>query len=432
MKSKIILLLCLFAFVVHANSEVKGLRVWTSPDSAKAIIDLSAQVNYKLFQLSNPPRVVVDIENGRINKKIKLKHNAFIKNIRNGKKGKNTLRMVFDLNRELKAKSFLLKPAQQYGQKYGHRLVIELSKAKNKKKTIKHSFKNKDRDIVIAIDAGHGGEDPGATGASGTKEKIITLQIAKRLAKAINKEKGMKAVLIRKGDYYVALRKRFKKARDNRADLFVSIHADAFRDPKVHGMSVYILSKRGATSEAAKWLAQSENNSDLVGGVVLEDKDNMLAKVLLDLSQNAAMEASFKSAKKVLAALKKIEKPHKKQVERASFVVLKSPDVPSMLIETAYISNPKEEKRLKTKEFQQKLAAAIKDGVKQYFYQSPPPNSWIANHVTTSKHTVVSGETLGGIAQNYKVSMTVLKRLNNKHSNKIRIGEVLILPNIMP
>ena len=242
----------------------------------------------------------------------------------------------------------------------------------------------------------------------------------------------MKAVLIREGDYYVALRKRFKKAREKRADLFVSIHADAFRDPKVHGMSVYILSKKGATSEAAKWLAQSENNSDLVGGVVLEDKDNVLAKVLLDLSQNASMEASFKAAKKVLTALKLIEKPHKKNVERASFVVLKSPDVPSMLIETAYISNPKEEKRLKTKKFQMKLANAIKDGIKQYFYQSPPPNTWIANHIKTEKHTVAKGETLGGIAQAYKVSMHELKRLNNKSSNTIRVGEVLVLPSIIP
>ena len=248
----------------------------------------------------------------------------------------------------------------------------------------------------------------------------------------IDKEPGMKAVLIRTGDYYLALQKRYKKAREKQADLFVSIHADAFTDPKVHGMSVYILSKRGATSEAAKWLAQSENNSDLVGGVVLEDKDNVLAKVLLDLSQNASMEASLNSAKKVLESLKKIEKPHKKYVERANFVVLRSPDVPSMLIETAYISNPKEEKRLKTKEFQQKLASAIKDGIKAYFYQSPPPNTWIANHVKSTKHTVASGDTLGAIAQAYKVSMQDLKKINNKKSNNILIGEVLILPRITP
>jgi N-acetylmuramoyl-L-alanine amidase len=429
MKSKLVILLCcLVPQLVCAATVVKGLRVWTSPDNTKAVIDLSAQVDYKLFQLSNPPRVVVDIDNTKLTKKLRFKNNPVIKNIRDGKKGKTTLRLVFDLSNNYKAKSFLLKPAQQYG----HRLVIQLDKHAVKKKTIKQKHKNKDRDIIIAIDAGHGGEDPGASGASGTREKTITLQIAKKLAKVINHEKGMKAVLIRKGDYYVALRKRFKKAREEQADLFVSIHADAFRDPSVHGMSVYILSQRGATSEAAKWLAQSENSSDLVGGVVLEDKDNVLAKVLLDLSQNASMEASLKSAQKVLSALKKIEKPHKKNVEKASFVVLKSPDVPSMLIETAYISNPDEEKRLKTKEFQVKLANAIKNGIKQYFYQSPPPNTWIANHVKTSKHTVLKGETLGGIAQSYKVSMRELKHLNNKISNTIRIGEVLVLPKIVP
>lgn len=423
-----LLIILLTSFNVEAITQVEGLRVWTSPEDTKAVIDLSGQVNYKLFQLDNPPRVVIDIENTKVTKKFKLKTNSVIRKIRHGKKGKTTLRLVFDLKSQQKAKSFLLKPAKQYG----HRLVVQLTKPKIKKKVITQMHNNKDRDVIIAVDAGHGGEDPGASGASGIREKTITLQIAKRLAAAINKEKGMKAVLIREGDYYVALRKRFKKAREKSADLFVSIHADAFRDPKVHGMSVYILSKKGATSEAAEWLAQSENNSDLVGGVVLEDKDNVLARVLLDLSQNASMEASFKAAQKVLTALKLIEKPHKKKVERASFVVLKSPDVPSMLIETAYISNPKEEKRLKTKKFQQKLAGSIKDGIKQYFYNSPPPNTWIANHITTAKHTVKSGETLGQIAQSYKVSMMELKRLNNKISNNIRIGEVLILPKILP
>lgn len=424
----VILLLCCVPQILMASTQINGLRVWTGPDDTKAVIDISAQVDYKLFQLSNPPRVVVDIENTKLSKNLNLKENPVINKIRKGKKGKDTLRLVFDLSSEHKAKSFLLKPAKQYG----HRLVIQLEKNKIKKKTVKQVLNKKDRDIIIAVDAGHGGEDPGASGASGTREKNITLQIAKRLVTAIDKEPGMKAVLIRTGDYYLALEKRYKKAREKQADLFVSIHADAFTDPKVHGMSVYILSKRGATSEAAKWLEQSENNSDLVGGVVLEDKDNVLAKVLLDLSQNASLEASLKSAEKVLAALKQIEKPHKKYVERANFVVLRSPDVPSMLIETAYISNPEEEKRLKTKDFQQKLANSIKDGIKSYFYQSPPPNTWIANHVKSTKHTVASGDTLGAIAEAYKVSMWDLKKINNKTSNTIMVGEVLLLPKIIP
>ncbi|MFK8011164.1 MAG: N-acetylmuramoyl-L-alanine amidase [Marinicellaceae bacterium] len=427
-KYVVIIILCCVSHVVVASTKVNGLRVWTGPDNTKAVIDLSGQVDYKLFQLNNPPRVVIDLDKTLLEKELDLKENPVIKKIRNGKKGKDTLRLVFDLNSEHKAKSFLLKPAKQYG----HRLVIQLDTKKQEKKTVKQVQNKKDRDIIIAVDAGHGGEDPGASGSAGTREKDITLQIAKRLAKAIDKEPGMKAVLIRTGDYYLALKKRYKKAREKQADLFVSIHADAFTDPKVHGMSVYILSKRGATSEAAKWLEQSQNNSDLVGGVVLEDKDNMLAKVLLDLSQNASLEASLKSAEKVLASLKKIEKPHKKYVERANFVVLRSPDVPSMLIETAYISNPKEEKRLKTKEFQEQLANAIKDGIKKYFYQSPPPNTWIANHVKSTKHTVASGDTLGEIAEIYKVSMRDLKKINNKTSNNILVGEVLLLPSISP
>lgn len=424
----IILMCCCVTQSLLAVTNVNGLRVWTGPENTKAVIDLSGQVDYKLFQLDNPPRVVIDLEGTKLSKKLNVKDNPAIKNLRKGKKGKDTLRLVLDLKSDFKAKSFLLKPAKQYG----HRLVVQLNKDKIIKKTVKQVLNKKDRDIIIAIDAGHGGEDPGASGASGTREKDITLKIAKKLASVIDNEPGMKAVLIREGDYYVAVRKRYKLAREHYADLFVSIHADAFTDPKVHGMGVYILSQKGATSEAARWLAQSGNSSDLVGGVVLEDKDNVLAKVLLDLSQNATHEASLTSAKKVLAALKKIEKPHKSYVEKANFGMLKSPDIPSMLIETAFISNPKDEKKLKTNEFQDKITNAIKAGIKAYFYQSPPPNTWIANHVKSTKHTVASGDTLGTIAQAYKVSMRELKKINNKTSNTILIGEVLLLPKTLP
>ena len=424
----VIIVLCLISHNLCAKTQINDLRVWSSPDNTKAVIDLSDQVDYSLFQLDNPPRVVVDLKNTQLNKQLSIKSNPVIRNFRKGQKDKNTLRLVFDLKNQQKARSFLLKPAQQYG----HRLVIQLENNKKQNKTVKQIHKKKDRDIIIAIDAGHGGEDPGASGASGTKEKDITLQVSKRLAKVIDAEPGMKAVLIREGDYYVAVRKRYKLAREHYADMFISIHADAFTDRSVHGMSVYILSQKGATSEAARWLAQSGNSSDLVGGVVLEDKDNVLAKVLLDLSQNATHEASLKSAKKVLAALKTIEKPHKNYVEKANFGMLKSPDIPSMLIETAFISNPNEEKKLKTKDFQDKLTNAIKNGIKDYFYQSPPPNTWIARHAVTTKHTVTSGETLSAIAQSYQVSMRDLKKLNNKKSNTILIGEVLVLPKIIP
>jgi N-acetylmuramoyl-L-alanine amidase len=285
-----------------------------------------------------------------------------------------------------------------------------------------------ERKVVIAVDAGHGGEDPGALGASKSREKDITLQIAREVKKAIDARPGMEAVLIRDGDYYIPLRQRFTKARIARADMFVSIHADAFRKSSVSGSSVFVLSRRGASSEAARWLAKSENQADLIGGVTLEDKDNMLASVLLDLSQNAAMEASDHAANQVFESLRKLGKTHKNQVERAAFVVLKSPDVPSMLVETGYISNPREEKKLKNRKHQQKLAKAIADGVEQHFKQQPLPGTWIAANRTISRHVVARGDTLGGIAQRYNISLSSLRSVNRLKSDRISIGKELVIP----
>ncbi len=414
-----------------SDARINGLRVWSGPDHTRAVFDLSAPVEYRLFRLDNPPRVVLDLNNTRLQTRLQVNNNADIRSIRHGRQGKHNLRLVFDLKKNQRARSFLLPP----NEKYGHRLVVDLSDVKSTQKVKKsaQTTHDKHRDVVIAVDAGHGGEDPGATGASGTREKHITLAIARQLARAINAEPGMKAILIRDGDYYVGLRKRFEKARKHQADLFVSIHADAFYDPKVHGMSVYVLSQKGASSEAAKWLARSENKSDLIGGVKLDDKDALLARVLLDLSQNAAMEASQKVAKEVLTALSKIEKPHKKHVEKANFAVLKSPDVPSILVETAFISNPQEEKRLKNHRFRQQVATAILDGIRNYFYQAPPPDTWIANRVKASKdqpgrHIVARGETLSGIAQKYRLDVHSLRKANKKKNDHIRSGEVLVIP----
>jgi N-acetylmuramoyl-L-alanine amidase len=413
------------------KEKINGLRVWSGPDHTRAVFDLSGAVEYKLFELDNPPRVVLDLHNTALETRLKVSNNADIRGIRHGRKGDKILRLVFDLKKKQRAKSFLLPP----NEKYGHRLVVDLSDVKSHKgltKSVRKSAR-KERDIIIAVDAGHGGEDPGASGAKGSQEKHITLAIARQLAKRINAEPGMKAILIRDGDYYVGLRKRFEKARKHQADLFVSIHADAFYDPKVHGMSVYVLSQKGATSEAAKWLARSENKADLIGGVKLDDKDSLLARVLLDLSQNAAMEASQKVANEVLQSLSAIEKPHKRHVEKANFAVLKSPDVPSILVETAFISNPQEEKRLKSHAFRDQLAQAILRGIKKYFYQSPPPDTWIASRVKAARnrpqrHIVASGETLSSIAQKYRLNLRTLRKLNNKKTDRIRSGEVLLIP----
>lgn len=428
------LALALAAFSAMAGqpdkTTIKGLRVWSGPDHTRAVFDLSDQVEYRLFQLDSPPRVVLDLNDTALATRLKVHNNADIRGIRHGKKDPRTLRLVFDLNKNKRAKSFLLPP----NEKYGHRLVVDLSDPFPEKTVVKSvKNNNRPRDLVIAVDAGHGGEDPGATGASGTREKHITLAIARQLAHLINAEPGMKAVLIRDGDYYVGLRQRFEKARKHQADLFISIHADAFYDPKVHGMSVYVLSQKGASSEAAKWLAQSENRADLIGGVKLDDKDTLLARVLLDLSQNAAMEASQKIAKEVLDSLAKIEKPHKKYVEKANFAVLKSPDVPSILVETAFISNPQEEKRLKNHGFRRQVAQAILGGIKTYFYRSPPPDTWIASRVKNTRqrparHVVANGETLSGIAQKYRLDVHTLRQANNKKNDRIRSGEVLLIP----
>jgi N-acetylmuramoyl-L-alanine amidase len=238
---------------------------------------------------------------------------------------------------------------------------------------------SKGRVLVIAVDAGHGGEDPGASGPDGTHEKDVTLSIARELAARINAEPSMRAVLTRPDDHFVPLRERIHRARRAQADLFVSVHADAVPDHSVSGASVYVLSARGATNEAAKWLADRENAADLVGGVSLDDKDNVLASVLLDLSQSAAMSASMVAAEKVLNELNTVGEVRKARVQQAGFVVLKSPDIPSMLIETAYITNPGEEKRLRDERYQQRLATAILAGIRSYFRDSPLPGTRLAS-----------------------------------------------------
>jgi N-acetylmuramoyl-L-alanine amidase len=252
------------------------------------------------------------------------------------------------------------------------------------------------RPLVIAIDAGHGGQDPGAHGANGTREKDVTLQIARELARQVDATPGLKAYLTRDTDYFIPLARRYQLARQHKADLFVSIHADAFSSPTAHGSSVFVLSQRGASSQAARWLADQENAADLVGGVRLQDKGDTLASVLLDLSQSATMKASENMAEQVLAGLKRIGRTHKDEVERANFVVLRSPDVPSMLVETAFISNPDEEKKLKDPGHQAELARAILAGVTGYFSRQPPPGTLYAMRAEESRDGAGSGTYGGG------------------------------------
>ncbi len=424
MKNSLITI-CLIYFTLPALAvEVKGVRIWSGPDQTRAVFDLSESAKYKLFELDNPPRVVIDMPQSALKNQLNIKKNKDIKKVRYSNRN-DQLRIVLDLHQKLNSKSFLLKPNDTYG----HRLVIDLSSDKKPLNKTVEKVTKKNRDVIIAIDAGHGGEDPGAIGAAGTKEKDVTLTIAKQLAQTINQQKGMKALIIREGDYYIKHRKRFEKARDHDADLFVSIHADAFHNRKVNGASVYILSQRGASSEAAKWLALSENKADSIGGVVIEDKQDVLSQVLYDLSQNAAMEESHKAAQAVHSSMKKVVKLHGQGFGQANFLVLKSPDVPSMLIETGYISNPGDEKNLKNPSHIKKLTKQITDGIRNYFYQSPPPNTWIAAQAKGKKHIVQSGDTLSGIASKFGTSIAAIKSTNNKSSNIVHIGEILYLPN---
>ncbi|TDR22759.1 N-acetylmuramoyl-L-alanine amidase [Marinicella litoralis] len=424
--NKLKISLCLLLFVMSVDAtNVEGMRVWTGPEHTRAVFDLSGHADYKLFELNNPPRVVIDLDNAQLKNSLAISNNKDIKKVRFNTE-KNKVRIVLDLQGELKSKSFLLKPTGEYG----HRLVVDLSReSKPQVKTVA-AVTQPNRDVVVAIDAGHGGEDPGAIGAAGTHEKDITLNIANQLAKKINAQKGMKALVIREGDYYIKHRKRFEKARQNNADLFVSIHADAFHSSKVNGASVYILSQRGASSEAAKWLAASENKSDQIGGVVIEDKQDMLSKVLYDLSQNSALEESHKAAQSVHASMKKVVKLHGQGFGQANFLVLKSPDVPSMLVETGYISNPNDEKKLKDANHVSKLTHQIAEGIRNYFYQSPPPNTWIAAQAKSKKHVVQSGDTLSDIANKHGTSLAALKSVNNKSNNQLLVGEVIYLPSM--
>lgn len=428
-------------------ARINGLRMWSSPESTRLVIDLNKAVEHRLSSLSNPERVVIDIDQSKLTRAISnldYKQGA-IKGIRSANKKHNKLRLVLDLKHKVHPKSFLLKP----NSKYGYRLVIDLEKVSNSKqanvpKIVKSVNSSRKRDLIVAIDAGHGGEDPGAAGPRGTKEKYVVMKIARKLRDMINKKPGMKAVMIRNGDYYISLRGRTKKARKLNADIFISIHADAFKNPKARGASVFILSSRGASSEAAKWLAKKENEADLVGGVSLDDKDDMLAKMLLDLSQTATIEASSSVANRVLSGLKRVGDTHKNSVERAGFVVLKSPDIPSLLVETGFISNPKEEKLLRSPSYQKKVAGAILVGVEGYFKQYPLPGTIYAKDTPVKpidivnitrksvnsrlRHKVVRGDTLSAISKRYQVSVTSIKRANKLKNNTLYIGKVLSIP----
>lgn len=430
--------------VAHAQTTaIEAVRVGPQDQGTRIVFELDALPNYNVFTLNNPSRVVIDFTGARFNaqtKDLKLNRTA-IKQIRHAQRSSKQLRIVVDLSQSAVPKSFVLPPRES--QK--HRLVVDLqhSRTGNVAKQNSSGTSNASQDktlvvtaptasslrqIVVAIDAGHGGKDPGAIGRSGTREKDVVLAIAKRLAKKINADPRMRAVMIRDRDRFLTLRGRIKRARDKNADVFLSIHADAAVDRRARGSSVYVLSKHGASSEAARILAKRENSVDSIGGVNLETTDEMVAEVIVDLIQNNTVDESTVLAQKIIGQLSAVGKT-KKKVEHAGFAVLKSPDIPSVLVETAFISNPTDEKRLRSGGHQEKLAQAIFRGLKGYLRNHAPTGTQLASTPTNSRHTIRHGETLSGIAQRYQVNVKAIRSANALATDRIRVGQVLVIPS---
>jgi len=468
-KGKIfIVLLCLaWSTIVMAGiNQIVDLRVKPSSEHARIIFDATDPIIYHHFILQRPDRMVLDIDHAHLVRAFErnLLKSTPIEDIRSGIHKNNRLRIVFDLKYKVKVRTFTLKPSKKHPH---YRLVMDISwkgssavkssistsdnrpiyrtkfaptykvykssANKNPKPMRLIPVPQRSSRVIIVIDPGHGGKDPGATGSGGTHEKNIVLKISKDLKRKINRQPGFIAYLTRKGDYYLTLRQRLAIARRYKADMFIAIHADAYRDRDAHGASVFALSRRGATSEAARWLAKRENESELMGGVDLADKTNLLKSVLINLSQTATIRAGLRIGQQIIHALGNFARLHHRRVEQAAFVVLKSPDIPSLLIETGFISNPKEERKLKNRAYQQRIASALMQGIRSYFVHSPPRGTWLAarkfnQRVHQDRYIVVKGDTLSGIAERFNVGLSQLRRLNRMKSSRLKIGQALLIP----
>lgn len=386
-KIKIFIMLCMSMLLslAYANTNVHHLRVWASPDSTRLVLDLSHSATYKAVLLTDPDRIVIDIDkaywSGNL-EKLALKNTGVLKVTHENKNIANhaVCQITIELDKAYKFDVFMLKPNETYG----HRLVMDL------KRPVQQSIKSickKRNDFLVMIDPGHGGEDPGAVGlVLGTQEKDVVLAVSKKLAHLINQQPGMRAILTRDGDYYLGLRKRMNLARECHADLFISIHADSFKNTKAHGASTFVLSQKGASSEAARWIAEHENRSDLIGGLRLEDKSNVLASVLLDLSQTANQAASEELADELLTVLGEVGTLHHRQVQRAGFMVLKAPDIPSTLVELGFLSHPKGEEKLRDVEHQTILARTLCKGIQKFLAQQPSPTHYERSHQPQRAH----------------------------------------------
>jgi N-acetylmuramoyl-L-alanine amidase len=415
-----------------AAATVSSVRAWSGPEGTRVVFELSGPVEHRVFALSNPDRIVIDLPGTAASSSLGLAEaKGSVTALRTGSRPGGELRVVLELNEPAKPKTFLLAPNDQYG----HRLVVDLplAEAAAVVRRAPEPPTGRGRDVVVVIDAGHGGEDPGAIGRGGAREKDVVLAIARRLAQEVDAAPGMRAVLVRDGDYFVSHRKRMEIAHEARADFFISIHADSYRQADAKGATVYVLSEKGATDEAALLLAQRENAADLVGGVSLADKDQMLARVLLDLSQNAALSASTAAGQRLIRRMSAVTPMRKTVVQQAPFLVLKSPDIPSVLVETAYISNPREEASLRSARYQASMATALRQGIVDYFAANPPEGSYFAARSPAEsneplRHVIARGETLSGIAERYRVTSASIRRTNSLRNDVLRVGQVLTIP----
>ncbi len=419
---------------------VTNLRLWPAPDHTRIVFDLDTTVEHSIFTLRNPERVVVDMENTDLQASysdLSLEGSG-IRDIRSARRQDGTLRVVFDLESRLEARSFVLPPNEQYG----HRLVLDLERDDRTSPTIeaarevRRAETDGRRDIVIAIDAGHGGEDPGAIGVRGTYEKNIVLAMARELEAMVEAQQGYTPFMVRTGDYYVSLVRRRQLAREANADFFVSLHADAFTSPQPSGASVYALSDSGATSTMASYLANSENQADTiggVGGVRLEDMDAMVREVIVDLAMTHSMQEGLAIGETVLNRMGRVTRLHRRQVEQAGFAVLKSPDVPSILVEAGFMSNPDDEANLGSQAYRQRLASSVFSGIRDYFEASPPPGTWVyaqrEQQGRLAEYRVQRGDTLSGIANRHGITVNRLRALNNMNGDIIQVGEVLRVPH---
>ncbi len=436
-------------------AEIRGVRASSGPVSTRVVLDLSEPAGHRMFMLSNPSRVVVDLPGMSTPEGLPLPDaRGFLTRVRIGNQPGDVLRVVLDVRPNVTPTSFILGPEAQFG----HRIVVDL-KASGSAVPVERArtpaagtgspqadsappepaivmraperAPGQGRDLVIAIDAGHGGKDPGAIGPKGAREKDIVLSISNLLAREVDSVPGMQSLLIRDEDFYVAHRERMAIAHRAEADFFVSVHADAARNSRARGATVYALSTKRASDEAARRLAERENASDLIGGVSLSDKDAVLAKVLLDLSQSASIGASMTAGEHIIGELGAVTRIRKTRVQQAPFIVLTSPDIPSLLIETGYISNPGEESVLRASSHQAKLARALRDGIVGYFRSNPPPGTYFAMNPLPpppTRHVIARGETLSGIAARYRVSLASLRRANSIRGDTIRTGQVLTIP----